>query len=335
MIVEQFDVTRKAAARQLTLHVLPKLTMDGRKFIGTEYREVDGRDNDWIGEQSILPNSSQQQPIHHYHADQNVATQHHHHRQQQYQPKQPVRSIVISGVTSGRGRELFEYFCNQGHNVAGCGVLSSDIRSLKIMFPQSKLNVVNTTEFEAVEQWSSEIAASEMDIDLVIANAEVFPSPQETYRGPAWEVTRSDFDKTMDANVKGLYNMIRNFIPKMIQKSNATATARGVRKERVFVAVSSSFGERLNTFLAAHCASTLAVAGLMRCVAMEIPEPLSAVTFDPSVVEGHVQHDKLVSSVDDEDGHTGEDESKWVNIAAPMLLRMNRGSNGQSMSINS
>ena len=213
--------------------------------------------------------------------------------------------------------------------------MSSDIRSLKIQFPQSKLVVLDTTDFEAVQQWSSEIDASEMDIDLVIANAEVFPSPQETYRGPAWEVTRSDFEKTMDANVKGVFNMIRHFVPKMIQKSNATTRVGGVRKERVFVAMSSSFGERLNTFLAAHCASASAVAGLMRCVAMEIPEPCSAVTFDPSMVEGHVQYDKLTSRVDDKDGRTGEDESEWVNIAAPMLLRMNRGSNGQSMSINS
>jgi hypothetical protein len=61
----------------------------------------------------------------------------------------------------------------------------------------------------------------------------------------------------------------------------------------------------------------------MQCVAISIPEPLSAVTFDPTVGEGSVQNDK------------GENKSQWVNIAAPMLLQIDRGSNGKSMSISS
>lgn len=328
MIVEQFGISRKAAIRQFMLHILPRITIDGRKLIETECRggnggdeeEEEDDDDDWIGEQSIIPNSSERRQPHNQ------------------QSKSPIRSIVISGVTSDRGRELFEYFCNHGHNVAGCGIVPSDIRALQIQFPQSKLDVVDTKDFEAVDQWSSYLDASGMDFDLIIANTETCPGPcpGQTCRSLAWEMTRDYFDITMNANVKGIYNMIRHFVPKLIRKSNDAATPEGVHKERVFVAMSSSFGVRLDPFLAAHCASAMAVDGLMRCMAMSIPEPLSAVTFDPSVVTGPVQYDKL-TSVDNEDGHidSAEDASQWVNIAAPMLLRLNRGSNGKSISIQS
>jgi NAD(P)-dependent dehydrogenase (short-subunit alcohol dehydrogenase family) len=326
MIVEQFDISRKSAARQLSLHVLPKMTANGMTLTRSECKDGDGEGHtdDWIGEQSILRTSSdnssdedeqqpQQQPLYHEYPD--TAAQQH------QQQKQPIRSIVISGVTSRHGRALFEYFCNHGHNVAGCGVLSRDIQSLKIQFPEAKLHVVDVRDTEAVAKWSSELDACGMDIDLVIACAEV--CPQMTYRSPVWELTSYDFDRTMDANVKGIYTMQRHFIPRLIEKSNSTAASGGVRKERVFVAMSASFGGRLDPSLAAHCASTCAVVGLMQCVAMSIPEPLSAITFDPTVGEGSVQNDK------------GEDESQWVNIAAPMLLRIDRGSNGKSMSISS
>jgi NAD(P)-dependent dehydrogenase (short-subunit alcohol dehydrogenase family) len=317
MIAEQFDISRIAASRQLTRLILPKLTMDGSTLFGTDGDGDDDEGYDWMGEESILPNSLGQQ--HQYLTN-----------------NQPMRSIVISGVTSGRGRELFEYLCNHGHNVAGCGVLPSAIQSLKTKFPTSKLDVVDTTDVESVGQWASKLDASGMDIDMIIANAEVSPGPEQTRRCPAWEMTGADLDRTMDANVKGIHTMIRHFVPRLIQKNNAaaTSTSGGVRKERVFVAMSPSMGARLDPLLAAHCASSFAVEGLIKCVAMSIPEPLSAITFSSSeVVDGSVQHDKQLASVGNVNYHSGGDESQWVNIAAPMLLHMNRDSNGKSMSI--
>ena len=311
MIAEQFDISRIAASRQLTRLILPKLTMDGSTLFGTDCDRDDDEGYDWMGEESILPNSLGQQ--------------------HQYLPNnQPIRSIVISGVTSGRGRELFEYFCKHGHHVAGCGVLPSAIQSMKMKFPNSKLAVVDTTDVESVGQWASELDASGMDIDMIIANAEVSPGPEHTRRCPAWEMTGADLDRTMDANVKGIHTMIRHFVPRLIQKNNATSG--GVRKERVFVAMSPSMGVRLEPLLAAHCASSFAVEGLIKCVAMSIPEPLSAITFSSSKVDGSVQHDKG-ASVGNENSHSSGGGSQWVNIAAPMLLHMKRDSNGKSMSI--
>ena len=318
MIAEQFDISRIAASRQLTRLILPKLTMDGSTLFGTDGDRDDDEGYDWMGEESILPNSLGQQ--------------------HQYLPNnQPIRSIVISGVTSGRGRELFEYFCKHGHHVAGCGVLPSAIQSMKMKFPNSKLAVVDTTDVESVGQLASELDASGMDIDMIIANAEVSPGPEQTRRCLAWEMTGADLDRTMDANVKGIHNMIRHFVPRLIQKNNAastsTSTSRGVRKERVFVAMLPSMGARLDPLLAAHCASSFAVEGLIKCVAMSIPEPLSAITFSSSEVDGSVEHDKQLASVGNENCHSSGVESQWVNIAAPMLLQMNRDSNGKSMSI--
>lgn len=311
MMMEQFDLTRQAAVRQFTRHILPEMTKDGMNLAG-EGGAGDGDDDDWMERQSL--NSSDQQLHHDQNENQDTVIQ----------QQQPARSIVISGVTSGRGRALLEYYSNHGHFVAGCGRSRDEIQSLQIQFPQSNLRAIDVTNDQAVSQWALEL--DDVDVDLIITNSESCPEEKVVGRNvPAWEVACDDFDTTIDMNVKGLANMVRHFIPKLIRMSNVAGISGGVRKERVFVALlSSTLGGQLDPYRATCCAVTFAIKGFMKCVAMSIPEPLCAITLDPSSVEGPVKHDAIPRH----DGKSG-----WVDIAGPMLLQTNRDSNGKSLSI--
>jgi NADP-dependent 3-hydroxy acid dehydrogenase YdfG len=226
------------------------------------------------------------------------------------------RNIVISGVTSGLGRALLGYFYNHGHTVSGCGRRSSEITVLKSQFPNAHLSVVDVSDDTQVQAWAESICTAagtgDNKVDLVIANAGV--SPETMFQNKkAWEVPLQDFDNTIDVNIKGVSNMIRHFVPRMVENNVGT-----------FVALSSGLGRSPNPFHAAYCASKWAVEGMVKSLAMSLPEgPMCAVPLAPGVV-------KTDSSGKND---TGGNIDTWVEAAAPMILGLSRKDNGKSLSV--
>ena len=332
LIMEHFDISRTSASRQLTRHVLPELA----KVNGQEY-----------GQQQ------QQQAM----IDMGDGC-----LQQHQPPQQPKRSIVISGVTSGFGRALFQYYYNKGHDVAGCGGNANMIKSMQLQYPNSKLYTVDLSNNESVSQWATEIEQEGMKFDLIIAATDDRHyggvCPEMNRNRPMWEISCEDFDTTMDVNVKGVSNMIRAFIPRMIHChcGNASVAAaagggggQGISSNGrgVFVAMSSSLGRSPHPYHAAYCASKFAIEGLMKSVAMSLPHPLCAVPLAPGVVtrndnensdtamqcEHLSRHKNSKQQQLHNDVNNEKDISQWVNAAGPMILRMNRNDNGKSMSV--
>ena len=224
------------------------------------------------------------------------------------------RNIVISGVTSGLGRALLGYYYNHGHTVSGCGRRSSEITVLKSQFPNAHLSVVDVSDDTQVQAWAESVHAAGTDnkVDLVIANAGVSPETMHQNK-KAWEVPLQDFDNTIDVNIKGVSNMIRHFVPRMVENNVGT-----------FVALSSGLGRSPNPFHAAYCASKWAVEGMVKSLAMSLPEgPMCAVPLAPGVV----QTDS--SGKNDAGGNI----DTWVEAAAPMILGLSRKDNGKSLSV--
>eukprot|EP00956_Cyclotella_meneghiniana_P018294 scaffold30372_cov70-Cyclotella_meneghiniana.AAC.5 len=244
-----------------------------------------------------------------------------------------AKTIVISGVTSGLGRSLLDYYYLQGHRVAGCGTREREIiQTLQTLYPEARLRVVNVTSDASVEAWINDIicddgsnnaSCSESNrwnvVDIVIANAGISP---ETKFGnlPGWEVPQTDFDDTIDINVKGVANMMRHFVPRMIDDA---MNQRG-SYNKSFVAMSSGLGRSPNPFHSAYCASKWAVEGMMKSLAMSLPEPLCAVPLAPGVVQTG-----MMPGMDGDDNTT----SNWVKVAGPMILGFDRNDNGKSLSV--
>jgi len=322
MIMERFGLSHKAASRQLTRRILPVLMKDGTALLVDD--EATSHDN----QQHRAP-------------DGGIMTQ----------QQQPRRSIVISGVTSGLGRALFGYYCTQGHDVAGCGGDHEEIRSLQVEFPHAWLSVVNITDDDAVRRWAAQLEGDGMEADVVVATAEV--CPEADCNAPAWEVPPEDFDNTINVNVKGVSNMVRHFVPRLIRTHCTSGSDGG--GGGAFVAMSSGFGRSPNPHIAAYCASKFAIEGMIKSVAMSLPDPLCAVPLAPGRVslgeEGKMTSGTAVGDINhqqqcypytnnkiDSDKFTSNglsnDINRWVNVAGNMILRLNRKDNGRSMSVN-
>lgn len=251
--------------------------------------------------------------------------------------RSPSKTIVISGVTSGLGRALLAHYYLQGHNVSGCGTRVEVIDSLRALYPKARLSAVDVTNDAAVAAWANEIYGGRNfsstsnhgnnHVDIVIANAGL--SPETALENcAAWEVPRDDFDATIDVNIKGVANMIRHFIPRMIDEAKNQQS----RQCKSFVAMSSGLGRSPNPFhsaCCAHenmiscCASKWAVEGMIKSLAMSLPPTLCAVPLAPGVVQTGMMP-----------GNGGDNTvSNWVKVAGPMILSLNREQNGKSLSV--
>lgn len=216
-----------------------------------------------------------------------------------------LKVIVISGVTSGLGRALFQYYALAGHKVYGCGRREHEVSKLQQSWPSADVRVLDVLDDEAVQSWAAGIPA----VDVVVCNAGV--SPESSQHVPVWRLAAQDFDQTIDTNVKGVMNMIRHFTPALIKAQSG-----------VMVALSSGLGRSSNPTHGAYCASKFAIEGLMKSVAQALPDPLVAVPLAPGVIATEMQK-----------GEGDGDVNDWVKVAAPLILSLTRKHNGASLSV--
>eukprot|EP00986_Skeletonema_menzelii_P010756 scaffold5366_cov138-Skeletonema_menzelii.AAC.7 len=326
LIVKRFGLSRQAASRQLTRHVMP-MFHEGLYPAGGEHTVEDDAGGKVPAAAAVAAPQQVVEDVTNNMMetvgvnDDTTTTNSIH---------QTKRSIVISGVTSGLGRALLGYFYNHGHTVAGCGRRGDEILVLQGQFPNAKLSVVDVSNDKSVQLWADSICGgggggdgmedARTNVDLVIANAGV--SPETLYQTKtAWEVPRQDFDDTLDVNIKGVSNMIRHFLPQMIKNNVGT-----------FVAMSSGLGRSPNPHQVAYCASKWAVEGMMKSLAMSLPRDgsMCAVPLAPGVVQtGGADGKNEGSSSSSSSGNI----DKWIEVAGPMILGLSRKDNGKSLSV--
>ena len=163
------------------------------------------------------------------------------------------------------------------------------------------------TDCDAVKGWAQECA--DAGVVLVICNAGI--SPESSMAMTPWELPQPLFDSTLDINIKGVSNMVRHFTPHLLHAGRGT-----------IVGISSGLGRSAHPHHGAYCASKWAVEGLMKSVACALPKPLAAVPLAPGVVATGMQSGTGDTAVAD-----------WVNVAAPLILKLGREHNGVSMSV--
>jgi NAD(P)-dependent dehydrogenase (short-subunit alcohol dehydrogenase family) len=134
---------------------------------------------------------------------------------------------------------------------------------------------------------------------------------------PLWQVPRAEFDAVIDVNVKGVVNVIRHFVPAMV--------AQGAG---VIINLSSGWGRSASPNVGPYVASKFAVEGLTKSLAKELPSGMTAVAFNPGVIDT----DMLRQCWGDE-AADHEKPKEWAARAAPFLLRLSAKDNGNSVSL--
>jgi len=222
-------------------------------------------------------------------------------------------NIVITGVTRGLGRALTEWYLAHGHTVCGCGRNGMEIFELRAAHPEpNNFDAVDVTEPVKVSLWAERVLGIIGAPDILINNAGLMNQP-----APLWEVPAQEFSKLIDVNVKGVANVIRAFVPAMVE------ARRGV-----VVNHSSGWGRTTSPKVAPYCASKWAIEGLTQALAQELPEGMAAVALNPGVINTEMLQ-KCWS-----EGASGYPKAPaWAEVAAPFILQLGPKDNGHSLTV--
>lgn len=223
------------------------------------------------------------------------------------------RNIVITGVSRGLGRALVGAFANQGHTVVGCARSQDAISELTRQWPSPhQFSVVDVTDDSQVKKWADQVLASGPPPDLLINNAGLINRNEKL-----WRLTGVETDRVIDVNIKGVMNVIRHFVPSMVDRG------RGI-----IVNFSSGWGRSTAPLVAPYCATKWAIEGLTQSLAQELPGGLAAVPVSPGII-----NTDMLKSCFGEDSENFSSPELWAEEAAQFLLKLDETDNGNPRTI--
>ncbi len=222
------------------------------------------------------------------------------------------RRIVVTGVSRGLGRALVEGFCSRGHVVCGCARSVEAVAELSRRHPPPHdFAVLDVSCDPEVRDWAERVLAGGLP-DLLVNNAALI-----NRNAPLWKVPEEEFSRVVDVNIKGVVNVLRHFVPAMVERG------RGV-----IVNVSSGWGRSVSPEVGPYCATKWAIEGLTRALAEELPAGMAAVPLNPGIINTEMLH---ICWGDGANAYP--DASAWAKRAVPMLLRLGPKNSGQPLSV--
>ncbi len=222
------------------------------------------------------------------------------------------KRIVITGVSRGLGRALVDGFVARGHAVVGCARSAEAIAELSRQYPDPHwFAVVDVSRDDDVRAWAAEVLPGGLP-DLLVNNAATI-----NRNAPLWKVPAEEFSRVIDVNIKGVVNVIRHFLPAMIERG------RGV-----VVNFSSWWGREGEAEVAPYCATKWAIEGLTRALAAELPKGMAAVPVIPGIIDT-----VMLQSCFGADAGNYPDPAEWAEKAVPFLLGLSSKDNGKPMEV--
>ena len=220
--------------------------------------------------------------------------------------------ILLTGATRGLGLALASEFIRRGHTVIGCGTSPASITYLRRRWPKPhRFDVVDVSADTAVARWAGDVLP-QGPLDFLINNAAVMNTPARL-----WQVPADEFDRLVKVNISGVANIIRHFVPAMVE-----------RKSGIIVNLSSGWGRAVSPEVAPYCASKFAIEGLTKALATELPDGMAAVPLNPGIIDT----DMLRQAWSD-GAKAYPSPDTWAKRAAPFLLSLSSKDNGHSLTV--
>ncbi len=223
------------------------------------------------------------------------------------------RQIVITGVSRGLGRAMTEELIRRGHTVHGCARDAGQIALLRSAhgLPHS-FAVLDVTDDQAVARWARDVLAVSGGVDLLLNNAAVV-NPNARL----WELNAADFDRVIDINIKGVANVVRHFVPAMVNQ-----------RRGVIVNFSSGWGRSVSAEVAPYCATKYAIEGLTLALAEELPQGMAAIPLNPGIIDTD-----MLRSCFGTEARSYPSAEEWARTAVPFLIKLGPSDNGCSLTV--
>ncbi|KAF5946772.1 hypothetical protein HYC85_017000 [Camellia sinensis] len=237
----------------------------------------------------------------------------------------PQRTVLITGVSRGLGKALALEIAKRGHTVIGCSRSQENLNSLQADLSSSSSSHSNPSSSDkhlfmnvdvrsnsSVEELARAVVEKKCVPDIIVNNAGTI-----NRNNRIWEVPVEEFDAVIDTNIKGVANMLRHFIPLMIES-----------KQGIIVNMSSGWGRSAAAQVAPYCASKWAVEGLTRSVAKELPSGMAIVALNPGVI-----NTDMLASCFGSSAALYQTPESWAPKAATMILNLTMADNGASLTV--
>ena len=224
-----------------------------------------------------------------------------------------ARIVLVTGVTRGLGRAMAEAFAAHGETVVGCGRSEKAIAQLRAKFGEPhQFSAVDVVSDNAVAAWAREVVQKLGPPDLLLNNAAII-----NRNAPLWRVPAKEFSDVIDVNIKGVTNVIRHFVPAMIERGTG-----------VIVNFSSGWGRSTDSEVAPYCATKWAIEGLTQALAQELPSGMAAVPLNPGIIDTDMLRSCFGGS-----SSAYPSPEQWAKRALPFLLKLGRKDNGKPLSV--
>lgn len=228
-------------------------------------------------------------------------------------PSQSSRVIVVTGATRGCGRAMVDRFVEAGHTVVGCGRSESHVAELRTRYGSpNRFDVVDVAEDLSVAAWAKSVIAAELVPDLLLNNAAII-----NQTAPLWQVPATEFQSVININIVGTANVIRHFVPAMIE-----------RQRGVIVNFSSGWGRGTAPEVAPYCATKWAIEGLTQALAQELSQGMAAVPLNPGII-----NTEMLQTCWADGANRFPTPERWSQVAVPFLLSLTARQNGEPVSV--
>lgn len=224
-----------------------------------------------------------------------------------------TRRIVLTGAGRGLGLAMTEGCIERGHTVIGCGRSEEAMQELARRFGKPhRFDAVDVADERQVQRWAESVLRDGGPPDLLLNNAAIINRSQSL-----WEVSPADFSRVIDINIKGVFHVLRHFVPAMVD-----------RQQGIIVNFSSGWGRSTSPQVAPYCATKYAIEGLTLALSAELPPGMAAIPLNPGIINTEMLESAFGPAAA---GYPSPEE--WAETAVPFLLGLRPKDNGRSLSV--
>ena len=221
------------------------------------------------------------------------------------------RRVLITGVSRGLGQAMVDEFIRLGHTVVGCARTERAIADLSDQYElPHRFDVIDVSDDNQVAAWAKVVIDSGGPPDLIVNSAATI-NPNALL----WETPPEVFSEIIDINIKGVFHIIRHFVPAMID-----------REAGVIVNFSSGWGRSTSPQVGPYCTTKWAIEGLSRALADELPYGMAAIPLNPGII-----HTELLESCFGDSASSYPSPESWARRAVPFLLELDHADNGDPL----